>query len=195
MILNLELDFNPETETVKVKSCKVVKETITSVREEESSEPQLVLDNSKYTLNSAAIELMKLKVDDRIDIKYQVINGIEYPVIGTEAGFGSGGGNKLTKSNTVSYRGKANERLASFGNLFTIAPMKGYEDLFILISGHETELEDNSEVSEDIEVVEDMTNHEDIPQESLDLDEPLVFEDDEPEEEDLLIEEDSLNFN
>jgi hypothetical protein len=44
------------------------------------------------------------------------------PVIGTDTAFGTKGGNKITKSNTVSFRGAANEKLSEFGTEFKLEP-------------------------------------------------------------------------
>lgn len=186
MILNIKLDFNPETQ-----ECRVVKAEIEKIKEPvkilESNEPQITLEPSKYTLNPAAAELMGVSIGTRIDIKYQMVDGVEYPVIGTEASFGSGGGNKLTKSLTVSYRGKANDRLSRFGDVFTVTPMRDSSGLFVLIGNGKPE-----QVPDEIEIIEDMTNNEDLTDSD---NEPLSFDDDFTTLEDAtLIEEDALSF-
>jgi hypothetical protein len=53
-------------------------------------------------------------------------------VIGTDAAFGTKGGNKLTKTNTVSFRGAANDKLAEYGTTFKIEPSED-EGIFYLI--------------------------------------------------------------
>ena len=196
MIINLKLDYNPTTE-----ECKVIKAEVESPKKAsteastkilESNEPQITLDSTKYTLNAAAAELMQVVPNTRIDIKYQMVDGVEYPVIGTEENFGSGGGNKLTKALTVSYRGKANDRLSRFGNVFTVTPMKGLSGLFVLIGNSEPE-----QVPDEIEVTEDMNSHEDLPLTDMDGD-PLNFDDDPTfteMEDSTLIDEDSLKFD
>lgn len=110
---------------------KAVKTTSKKVVRDESSEPKLILDSTKCYLNPAAVSLMGVGSDDRIDIKYE--NGV--PVIGTDEAFGTKGGNKLTKSNTVACRGSKNEELAKHGNSFTITPHPSKQGLFILSSG------------------------------------------------------------
>ena len=196
MIINLKLDYNPTTEECKVIKAEVEspKKTSTeaSIKVLESNEPQITLDSTKYTLNAAAAELMQVVPNTRIDIKYQMVDGVEYPVIGTEEHFGSGGGNKLTKALTVSYRGKANERLSRFGDVFTVTPMKDISGLFVLIGNSKPE-----QVPDEIEVIEDMNNHEDLPLTDMDED-PLNFDDDPTfteMEDSTLIDEDSLKFD
>jgi hypothetical protein len=42
------------------------------------------------------------------------------------------GGNKLTKTNTISFRGSANEKLSEYGTTFTLEPSED-EGIFYLI--------------------------------------------------------------
>ena len=67
---------------------------------------------------------MQVCEDCRIDIKYEKKDKKAVPIIGTDAAFGTKAGNKLTKSNTVSYRGAANEKLAAYGTTFRLEPTK-----------------------------------------------------------------------
>ena len=113
---------NFEVTTTKRKASKPKKDEITT--------PQLILDDNKYYLNAAAIELMQVGPDSKIDIKYE--KGV--PVIGTDEAFGTKGGNKLTKNNTVAYRGAKNEELAKYGTEFTISAHNSKEGLFVLSS-------------------------------------------------------------
>lgn len=96
--------------------------------------PRLTLDNNKYTLNSSAVELMGITQEDKIDIKYETTNDGTIPVIGTDSAFGTKGGNRLTKSNTVAYRGVKNEELAKYGNQFILSNHPVKEGLFVLTS-------------------------------------------------------------
>jgi hypothetical protein len=54
------------------------------------------------------------------------------PVIGTDAAFGTKAGNKLTKTNTVSYRGAANDKLAAYGTIFRLEPTEE-EGIFYMV--------------------------------------------------------------
>ena len=65
------------------------------------------------------------------------IEGVTFPVIGKDETFGTKGGNKLTKNLSVMFRGKANERLASYGQKFTLSRMVGNDGLFVLIGDKE----------------------------------------------------------
>lgn len=115
--------------TVKKKTTKTTKKV-----EDNDPTPRLVLMDNKYSLNNAAIELLGAEEGDKIDIKYEVKNKKHKPVIGTADSFGTKGGNKLTKSNTVSYRGKNNDELSEYGTEFTIGSAAKTERTFYLIS-------------------------------------------------------------
>lgn len=69
-----------------------VKKPRKKAKKEESSEPQLILENNKYILNTAAIELMNLTPDSKLDIKYEKNGKNMTPVIGTDEIFGTKGG-------------------------------------------------------------------------------------------------------
>ena len=103
-----------------------------AVKVEENAEPLITLDSNKLVLTTGAVDMMKICPDCRVDIKYKKKDKVSVPVIGTDAAFGTKGGNKLTKTNTVSFRGAANDKLAEFGTTFTLEPSED-EGIFYLI--------------------------------------------------------------
>lgn len=159
-------DFNPETnEYTPVGTPEIVKESKKPnkpVKQDENSEPEVVLLESKYTLNSAAVEVLDVEPGDRINICY--INlpdspNIKVPVIGSSKMWGNDLGNKLTKSLTVSYRGVANSVLAEYGSTFKL---EFYKDcLFIMRGDKIIESDDNIEITETSEIEPDITELED----------------------------------
>ena len=86
---------------------------------DENPEPELTLEDNKYCLNTAAVELLGVEAEDRIDIKFEKRDKVRVPVIGCNTAFGTQGGNRLTKSNTVSYRGKNHDTLEEYGTVFS----------------------------------------------------------------------------
>lgn len=135
-------------------------------KKEESNIPTLTLEDNKYCLNTAAVELMELTSEDKLDIKYQKIGKSIVPIIATDNTWGTHGGNKLTKTFTVACRGSKNTELAKYGNSFTIVPHNETVGLFILQNGglkveeNDPELEDLEQIEEDIAfpVDEDLQN-------------------------------------
>lgn len=158
--LNLTLDYDPATGACTV--LKTTKAPAKVVANNDTAEPQIILDANKYILNQAAANLMGVKWEDRLEIKYQKVQGVIYPVIGTGETFGTKTGNKLTKTLTVSCRGKANEMLARYGHTFTVSEMKGQPGLFVLIGDTPP-----AEEAEEIEIKEDENDIVDLP---LDVD-------------------------
>lgn len=173
----LTLDFDPATGEYKSLKQEIVKEEVkTRAVKEETSEPQITLDPNKYILNKAAAQLMGVAWEDRLSIKYQKIDGITFPVIGTDEAFGTKGGNKLTKSLSVSCRGKANDMLRQYGDTFTVTTMKGQDDLFVLVGNAERPEVDNIEVLEDESDNIDLPLDIEIGDESAKEIDPLTFE-------------------
>lgn len=108
---------------------KPVKTTKKRAIQDDSKEPKLILEDNKYRLNNAAVELMNLEEDSKLSIKYiQGTNG-DIPVITIDEN-----GNKITKSNTVACRGSKNSELAKYGKEFILAPHPSKSGLFILTS-------------------------------------------------------------
>lgn len=107
----------------------------------EDTTPKLYLEENKYKLNSAAVELLGANPDDKIDIKYEQAKNGTFPVIGLDDNFGTHSGNRLTKSNTVAFRGSKNEELSKFGKEFTIVAHPNKDSLFILSTGEIPEIE------------------------------------------------------
>lgn len=164
----LTFDYNPETNEYTPLKSEIIKDkpskpTTKADEAVESAEPQLTLEDNKYILNQSAANLIGAQWEDRLSIKYQKIEGLTFPVLGTDVAFGTKGGNKLTKSLSVSCRGKANEMLAKYGDTFTVTKMKGYDDLFVLLGNADRSLEPEEQKSDNIKIKEDNNPIEDLP--------------------------------
>jgi hypothetical protein len=118
-----------ETGEVKVVNREVVNDDLpkakktsskTTKKADEDPEPKVTLEDNKYSLNTAALTLLGVEADDRIDIKFEKREKGRVPVIGNNVYFGTQGGNRLTKSGTVSYRGKNHDLLEEYGTVFTL---------------------------------------------------------------------------
>jgi hypothetical protein len=117
-----------ETGEVKVLNREVINDDLPKAKKtstpkksnaDENPDPELILEDNKYVLNTAAVELLGVEADDRIDIKFEKRDKVRVPVIGCNTAFGTQGGNRLTKSNTVSYRGKNHDLLEEYGTVFS----------------------------------------------------------------------------
>lgn len=120
---------------------------------------QVVLSDNKLSFNNAAISMLGLTSDSKVDIKYKKINNQTVPVLDITEG------NKVTKSGTVSFRGSKNTELSKYGTVFNIEKqderyylLKGDKDLDIL-SGDENVFIDTDDLDlSDLESAEDITN-------------------------------------
>ena len=119
-------------EEITVDTATSTKRQAKPVKVEANIEPLITLDSNKLVLTTGAVDMMKICPDCRVDIKYKKKYKVSLPVIGTDAAFCTKGGNKLTKTNTVSFRGSANEKLAEYGSVFKLEPSED-EGIFYLI--------------------------------------------------------------
>lgn len=119
----------------KKKTTRSVKPKAEPIMEDEAI---ITLEPTKIIFNNKVVADMKLEYQDRLVIKYQKIAGEKKPVptIGKDVDQGAEGtGNKLTKTNTLAYRGKANTILAEYGTEFGIEEYK--EGIWKMISKNE----------------------------------------------------------
>ena len=119
-------------EEITVDTATSTKRQAKPVKVEANIEPLITLDSNKLVLTTGAVDMMKICPDCRVAIKYKKKDKVSVPVIGTDAAFGTKGGNKLTKTNTVSFRGSANDKLAEYGSVFKLEPSED-EGIFYLI--------------------------------------------------------------
>lgn len=166
-----------ETRELKEDSVKKPRATSSSKSKiQENPNPILTLEENKYVLTTGAVELLGVEAGDKIDIKFQKVGKQTIPVIGSDEVFGTKGGNKLTKTNTVSCRGKANDELSAFGTEFTLEEHPNKKGLFILRGENTPKVTPEPEKEDDDE----------------DLSVDLV---DDEEEESVEISEDDFNFD
>lgn len=163
----IEFDFDPETGDYTPISREIIEEGAATpkkaksvIKDDGSTEPIVILEENKLVLNSKAVEVLGAEWEDRISVIYQKHEDKLVPVIGKDEVFGCKSGNKLTKSKTVSCRGKANTKLAEHGTEFKLIPLNN--DTFIMDGGVDIPYVEDSKkkrVDPKIKVVED-----DIPE-------------------------------
>lgn len=157
-------------EEVTVDTAEVSKKTSTkksTAKTDNNPDPIVTLDSNKLILTQGAVDLLQVCEDCRVDIKYEKKDGKSYPLIGTDKAFGTKSGNKLTKSNTVSYRGASNDKLAEYGNTFKLEPTKN-EGIYYLVGNlepKETKVPDeiiNIENELDVKLLDEFDNETDL---------------------------------
>lgn len=182
--ITVNFNFDPEEGTVADLTCFVdgverKKKATRSTSKKESApvvlenEAVIKLEETKIVFNNKAVADMGLQYQDRIIIKYKQIGGSKkpLPLIGKDVDWKEeGSGNKLTKTNTLSYRGKANTILAEYGTEFTIVP-HNEEGIWKLVSKNEG-----------VVVAKGPVVREQVEQEADDLDVSILVDDDETDE-------------
>ena len=155
-------------DTKATKSATKTSTKASAAKVDANPDPIITLDSNKLILTQGAVDLLQVCADCRVDIKYKKKDKKAVPIIGTDAAFGTKSGNKLTKSNTVSYRGAANEKLSAYGTTFKLEPT---EDKGIYYLVGDKVQEENSVPDEiiDIENELDIESLDNIDEDDKDL--------------------------
>lgn len=119
--------------------------------------PIIEIGDKKLILSLKVLEILDAKPGERLSINYIQKNNEEtFPVIGKSEIFADPeNGQKITKSNTISFRGNQRKMLEQFGNLFLL---EIYTDhMYKMISIEENDLiEINSELEEEINILNEI---------------------------------------
>lgn len=144
-MFNIQFDFNPETsEIINLKVTKIN----TSV-----DDPIVSVEDNKLRFNKEACNLLGIKADDRVCINYYTVSPEEtFPVIGKAEIFKSVDGNRITKSNTVSYRGSQRDILLQYGKFFKLEKFNNYFKMIPITES--TETDDLLEEEQDLQNLE-----------------------------------------
>ncbi len=159
--ISITFDFNTETEEVSnVKTVASVEKKVRTVTkklkdavEEMASEPIITLDPNKLIFNNKAVADLELEYEDRVVIEWKKVGAskILVPTIRKD----DEAGNKVTKSNTVVCKGKANTVLAEKGTEFTIVPFGDIEGVWRLVPMSGGEVIDTETLEDAIEAAEE----------------------------------------
>ena len=116
------MQFNFKLETSKTPNLE------TTVVEYNVDEATVTVADNKLILSKEAVKALGGVAGDRITINYWTVDSeTTFPVIGKSECFGdSTGGNRLTKSNTVSFRGVQRDILLEYGSFFKLIRFNNY---------------------------------------------------------------------
>lgn len=175
IIMHYEVDENTGAinfvgkEEITVDTAKKITSKKSSSKKDENPDPIVTLDSSKLTLTQGAVDLLQVCEDCRIDIKYDNKGKQLMPKIGTDAAFGTKGGNKLTQKNTVRYGGANNKKLAGYGTVFKLEPTED-EGIYWLVGDTTPEEKEVPEELVNIEDELDLDNLDSVEEEGTHLD-------------------------
>ncbi len=134
--VTVTFNFDPTTETVTNVLCSVGGVTEKKVTTTKKSTVKktgkdlegliIVREEGKLVLSPDLIAILEQDGDDdiRAAINYQKVNDVITPFFGKDTAFGTKNGNKLAKAGSIAFRGKNNEILAEFGDVFTLEESK-----------------------------------------------------------------------
>ena len=116
----LNIEVKPLTQTNGLKNITVVDYNV--------DEATVTVADNKLVLSKEAVKALGGVAGDRIAVNYWTVdNETTFPVIGKSECFGdSTGGNRLTKSNTVSFRGMQRDILLEYGSFFKLVRFNNY---------------------------------------------------------------------
>ena len=116
----LNIEVKPLTQASGLKDI-----TITDYNVDEAT---VTVADNKLVLSKEAVKALGGVAGDRIAVNYWTVdNETTFPVIGKSECFGdSTGGNRLTKSNTVSFRGVQRDILLEYGSFFKLVHFNNY---------------------------------------------------------------------
>lgn len=150
----LKISFDLDETTKKISNLKVI-----SISNEILESATIEVLDNKLKLSKSAIDMLGASANEKITINYWTVdNELTFPVIGKAETFtDSDGGNRLTRSNTISYRGQQRDILLEYGSLFTLEPFK--DGIFKM---SKVKLEDDSLNSETTDL-QDLDKIQDLP--------------------------------
>ncbi len=147
------ISFDFDETTKKITNLKV----ISIDKSLPTSDNYIEVQDNKLKLGKEAISLLEANPGDRIQVNYWTVNNQEtFPVIGKSAIFTDmTGGNALTKSDTVSFRGNQRTVLLEYGNLFKLEPFKSGMFKLAPIESEIDNLEQEKKELDDLNSIDD----------------------------------------
>ncbi len=141
---------------------------VTRKKSDDNSTPTLILDDNKYFLNNAALDLMDIEPGEKLDIKYEKSGKGFIPVIASDTIWETNGGNKLCKNLSVACRGSKHQELSKYGTTFTLIPHNEKPGRFILDNGNSIEEQENELEDELVNIIKE--NNIEEPEDKLEDD-------------------------
>lgn len=187
-MISISFDFDEITQkvtnvVVTSSEGKVVKKRQAKKSKPSDGRPIVEVDANKLILSDAVVELLDAESgESRIAIQYHQVNNQEtFPLIGKSEMFADKlAGNKLTKSNTVSFKGQQRTFLVQYGELFTLEkfddgvykliPIESVDEVITAVQDvkeelvtEETELKElDNEINNEIQMFNDIIEDDDV---------------------------------
>lgn len=126
-MINISFNYHEDTNTIDnivIKNYKSFPKEVEAIVE---------VKENKLVISPKSVSLLQCVYGDRISINYiQYDKELTFPVIGKSSVFADqDSGNRLTKSNTVSFRGFQRDLLLKYGNVFILEEFR--DNIFRLV--------------------------------------------------------------
>lgn len=126
-MINISFNYHEDTNTIDnivIKNYKTFSKEVEAIVE---------VKENKLVISPKSVSLLQCVYGDRISINYiQYDKELTFPVIGKSSVFADqDSGNRLTKSNTVSFRGFQRDLLLKYGNVFILEEFR--DNIFRLV--------------------------------------------------------------
>lgn len=143
--------------------------TISNLKCEQISQERKIVSNglpivevgeNKLIISPEALSLINVNPGDRVSVNYiQKSKELTIPVIGKSELFADqDAGNKLTKSNTVSFKGKQRTILLEYGSIFNLKETNK-KGVYQLISTNEDNSPELTDIEIPVEEIEEITDN------------------------------------
>lgn len=156
-MFKISFEFDEVKKIVRNLKCELIKEKQLEVNS--NGKPIVEVEENKLLLSPEVIQLLGISPGDRVSINYtQLSNELTIPLIARSEKFADReAGNKLTKSNTVSFKGKQRTLLLEYGSIFTLKESNnpGVYYLTSVSDDNSTELSSSDLSKETEEITED----------------------------------------
>lgn len=170
-MLKISFNFDEKSQTISGLKVENFTPKIKAVNDIPDESVDLEVLDNKLKLSKAALEKLNAKADDRISIQYWNDGiGKAFPIIGKAEVFTDKlDGNRLTKANTVAFRGEKHVTLVQFGELFNLEEFKTGIWKLVPIDVKDEELEEENKDLEDLDdsainnEIEKLTAEDDLP--------------------------------
>ena len=163
LTVDFEFDFNSETKEFTLVKQTIVKEgkkesksTTTTSKVIANDVALVVREDNKLVFNQLALEMIGVEAGDTVAIQFDKKGKVIIPIIGKDDILGVKG-NKITKTGTLSCRGKTNEVLTDYGTNFTLKA-SSKKGIFELIGDKESNSEVSNEADEETIVNDNVLN-------------------------------------
>lgn len=156
-MFKISFNFDETSKTISNLKCEQISQERKIVS---NGLPIVEVGENKLIISPEALSLINVNPGDRVSVNYiQKSKELTIPVIGKSELFADqDAGNKLTKSNTVSFKGKQRTILLEYGSIFNLKETNK-KGVYQLISTNEDNSPELTDIEIPVEEIEEITDN------------------------------------